>query len=161
MCVYWNSYVVTSTIVSRHCLCAASSNLCHIASSNLCHDPFFMSQQHFCLFLLQQCFLYCQHSYRDRKVCYDRVLLPLNLISCYNFILMLRHSLLVLLMFYVATKFLCRDRTFLYSTYICVATKFVISQQDLSPLCWNLCRDIEKSVVTLFLNVQLIFVLRP
>ena len=42
----------------------------------------------------------------------DRVLYPLNLISCYNFILMLRHSLLVLQMFLVATKFLCHDKTF-------------------------------------------------
>ena len=29
ICVYWNSYVATLTIVLRHCLCAASSNLCH------------------------------------------------------------------------------------------------------------------------------------
>ena len=49
ICVYWNSYVATSTIMSRHCFCAASSNLCR--------DPVFMLQQHFCCFLLQQCFL--------------------------------------------------------------------------------------------------------
>ena len=82
MCVYWNSYVATSTIVSRHCFCANSSNLC-------C-NPVFMSRQHFYWLLLQQCFLYCQHFYRDR------VLSPLNLISYCSFILMLRHSLLVL-----------------------------------------------------------------
>ena len=28
MCDYWNSYVVTLTIVSRQCFCAASSNWC-------------------------------------------------------------------------------------------------------------------------------------
>ena len=57
MCVYWNSYVATLTIVLRHCFCAASSNLCH--------DPVFMSRQYFCWFLLQQCFLYCQHFCHD------------------------------------------------------------------------------------------------
>ena len=83
-------------------------------------------------------------SVMTRKVCRDRVLSPLNMISCCSFILILRHSLLVLLMFFVVTQFLCRDKTFLYSTYICVATQFVMSRQDLSSLCWNLCRDIEK-----------------
>ena len=58
-CVYWNNYVATLTIVLRHCLCAASSKLC-------C-DPVSMSRQHFCWFLLQQCFLYCQHSCRDQE----------------------------------------------------------------------------------------------
>ena len=79
-----------------------------------------------------------------RKFCGDRVLSPLNLISCCSFILILRHSLLVLLMFSIATQFLCRDKTFLYSAYLCVATQFVMSRQDLSSLCWNLCRDIGK-----------------
>ena len=93
-----------------------------------------------------------------RKVCHDIVLLPLNLISCCSFILILRHSLLVLSMFAVATQFLCRDKTFLYSSYLCFATPFVMSQQDLSSLCWNICHDIEKSVVTLFISVHLISV---
>ena len=47
-----------------------------------------------------------------RKVCRNRVLSQLNLISCCNFILMLRHSLLVLSMFSVTTQFLCCDKTF-------------------------------------------------
>ena len=80
MCVYWNSYVATLTIVLQHCLC--------VASSNLCHDPVFMSQQ-----------------------------------------------------------------DFLYLAHLCVATQFVMSRQGLSSLCWNLCRDIEKSVATLFICV--------
>ena len=63
-----------------------------------------------------------------RKVCHDKVLSPLNLISCCSFILILRHSLLVLLMFAVANQILCRDRTFLSSAYICVATQFVMSR---------------------------------
>ena len=92
-----------------------------------------------------------------RKVCRDKVLSPLNLISCCSFILILRHSFLVL-MFSVATQFLCRDRTFLYLAYICVTTQFVMSRQDLSPLCWNLCCNIEKSIATLFIDVQLISV---
>ena len=102
-------------------------------------------------------------SIATKKVYRDRVLLPLNLISCCNFILMLRHNLLVLSMFSVTTKFLCRDKTFLFSSslccrcYRCFLTQFIMSQQDLSSLCWNLCRDIEKYVATLFINVQLIF----
>ena len=36
MCDYWNSYVAMSTIVSRQCFCAASSNWCR--------DPVFMLQ---------------------------------------------------------------------------------------------------------------------
>ena len=95
-----------------------------------------------------------------RKVCRYRVLSPLNLISCCNFILILRHGFLVLSMFSVVIQCLCRDRTFLCSTYICVATQFVLSRQDLSSLCWNICHDIENSVSTLFINVQLIFVSR-
>ena len=59
MCVYWNSYVATLTIMLRHCFCSASLILCR--------NPVFMSRQYFCWFLLQQCFLYCQHSYRDQK----------------------------------------------------------------------------------------------
>ena len=86
MCVYLNNYVTTLTIVLRHCLCAASSKLCR--------DPVSMSRQYFCLFLLHQRFLYYQH------FCRDRVLSPLNLISCCSFIFMLRHSLLVFVDFF-------------------------------------------------------------
>ena len=89
MCVYLNNYVATLTMVLQQCFC--------LASSKLCHDPVYMSRQHLCWFLLQQCFLSCQHS------CRDKILSPLNLISCCNFIFMLQHSLLVLYMFSVAT----------------------------------------------------------
>ena len=63
-----------------------------------------------------------------RKVCRDKVLLPLNLISCCNFILILRHSLLVFSMFFVTTMFLCRNKNF------CIQLIFV-SQPSL------LCHD--------------------
>ena len=59
MCVYWNNYVATLTIVLRHSLCATHSKLCR--------DPVSMSRQHLCCFLLQRCFLYCQHSCRDQE----------------------------------------------------------------------------------------------
>ena len=95
-----------------------------------------------------------------RKVYRNRVLSHLNLISCYSFILILRHNLLVLSMFPVATQFLCRNNTFMYSFYLCVTTQLVMSRQDLSSLWWNLCRDIEKFVTTLFISVQLIYVSR-
>ena len=88
MCDYWNNYVATSTIMSRPCFCATSSNWCR--------DPVFMSRQHFCWFLLQQFFLYCQHSCRDQESLPQQSLVALNLISICTFILMLRHSLLVL-----------------------------------------------------------------
>ena len=63
-----------------------------------------------------------------RKVYCDKVLSPLNLISCCNFILILRHSLLVLSMFSVATKFLCCDKNF------CIQLIFVFRPS-------LLCRD--------------------
>ena len=66
---------------------------------------------------------------------------------CYRCLLW-RHSLL------------CHDNIFLYSTYICVATHFVISRPDFSSLCWNLYCDIKKSIMTLFICVQLISVSR-
>ena len=49
MCGYWNSYVVTSTIVSRQRFCAVSSNWCR--------DQVFMSRQHVCLVLVATMFL--------------------------------------------------------------------------------------------------------
>ena len=49
MCGYWNSYVATSTIVSRQCFYAASSNWCR--------DQVFMSRQHVCLVLVVTMFL--------------------------------------------------------------------------------------------------------
>ena len=51
--------VFTRTVKLRHCFCATSSNLC-------C-DLVFMSRQHFCWFLLQQRFLYCQHFYCNQE----------------------------------------------------------------------------------------------
>ena len=82
MCVYWNNYVATSTIVSRHCFYAASSNLCQdsISVGSCCNNVSYI----------------VSISVVTRKVCHDRVLSPLILISCCSFILMLRHSLLVL-----------------------------------------------------------------
>ena len=108
MCVYWNSYVAISTIVSQHCSCAASSNLCRdsISIGSYCNNVSYI----------------VSIPVTTRKVCSDRVLSPLNLISCCSFLLMLRHSLLVLSMFYVATQFLCRDKTSLPCVGIFVAT---------------------------------------
>ena len=96
-----------------------------------------------------------------RKVCRDRVFSPLNLISCCSFILMLQHSLLVLWLFSVMTKFLCCDKTFFLQLIFVSRFSSVMSRQDLSSLCWNLCRDMEKSVATLFICVKIIFVSRP
>ena len=49
MCGYWNSYVATSTIVSRQCFYAASSNWCR--------DQVLMLRQHVCLVLVATMFL--------------------------------------------------------------------------------------------------------
>ena len=87
-----------------------------------------------------------------------KVLSPLNLVSCCSFILILRHSLLVLSMFFVATKFLCRGKNFCFQLIFMSQPSSVMSRQDLSSLCWNICCDMEKYVVTLFINAQLIFV---
>ena len=79
MCVYWRNYVATLTIVLRHYFCAASSNLCHdsISVGSCCNNVS-------CIVSI---------SVATRKVCRDRVLSPLNLISCCSFISMLRHCL--------------------------------------------------------------------
>ena len=45
--------------------CVATLFLCSFF--NLCRDRVFMSRQYFCWFLLQQYFLYCQHSCRDQE----------------------------------------------------------------------------------------------
>ena len=82
MCGSLNSYVATSTILLRQSFYAASSNWCR--------DPVFMSRQHFyfgsccnTVSCIVRIFVATQ------KVCRDRVLSPLNLISCCSFILML------------------------------------------------------------------------
>ena len=58
-------------------------------------------------------------SVATRKVCHDRVLSPLNLISCCSFILILRHSLLVLSMFLSRPSFYVTTRLFLFSSSLC------------------------------------------
>ena len=147
MCVYWNNYVATLTIVLLYCFCAASSNLCRdsISVGSSCNNVF-------CIVSI---------FFTTKKVCHDRVLSPLNLISCCNFISMLRRSLLVLYMFSLMTQFVMSRKDILYSTNFSVTTQFFMSGQDFSSLCGNPCRDIEKSVVTLFICVQFIYVLRP
>ena len=84
---YCNIYVATLTIVLRHCFYAASSNC--VATHFLCHDNISIGS-------------YCNNvscivciPVTTKKVYRDRVLSPLNLFSCYSFILMLRQSLLV------------------------------------------------------------------
>ena len=42
-----------------------------------------------------------------------------------------------------------------------VATQFVMSQPNFSSMCYNLCRDIEKPITTLFIYVLLISVSQP
>ena len=61
----------------------------------------------------------------------------------------------------------CRDpvcyvvtRHFVFSSFS-ITTQFVMSRQGFSSLYGNPCRDIEKSVATLFICVQFISVLRP
>ena len=84
--------------------CVATYFLCSFF--NFVSRPSFYVATVFLLVLVATMFLDCQHS------CHDRVLSPLNLIYCCSFILMLRHSLLVLHMFSILTKFLCRNKTF-------------------------------------------------
>ena len=54
-----------------------------------------------------------------KKVCHDRVLSPLNLISCCSFLLILRHSLFMLSMFSVTTSFYVVTRLFVFSSSLC------------------------------------------
>ena len=70
-----------------------------VATQFLCYDSISI------LVLVATMFLYCKNLYRDSEVCCDIVLSALNLISYCNFILMLRHGLLELLMFAVTTQF--------------------------------------------------------
>ena len=132
MCGYWNSYVATSTIVSRQCFCLASSNWCRYIIFYVAIACLFGSccNNFSCIVSI---------SIATRKVCRNRLLLPLNLISYCSFILILRHSLLVLLMFAVVTQFLCRDRIF------CIQLIFV-SRPSL------LCRDKTSPCVGIFVT---------
>ena len=82
-----------------------------------------MSRQHFCFGS------YCNNvsyivriSFTTQKVYRNKVLSPLNPISCCSFILMLRHGLLVLSMF-------------------AIATQFIMSRHDFSVFSLSLCRD--------------------
>ena len=96
MCGSLNSYVETLIILLRQSFYAASSNWCR--------DQVFMSRQHFCFgfcYNIVSCIV--RISIATQKVYRDRVLSPLNLISCCSFILMLRHGLLVFSMFVVVT----------------------------------------------------------
>ena len=77
-----------------------------------------------------------------QKVCRDRVLLPLNPISYYNFILMLRHGILVLSMFVVTTQ-------------------IVMSRQDFYVFSLSLCCDPVCYVATGLFYIQLIILSRP
>ena len=82
MCGSLNSYVATSTILLRQSFYAASSNWCR--------DPFFMSQQHFCFgSCCNTVSCIVRISVATQKVCRDRFLSPVNLISYFNFIFML------------------------------------------------------------------------
>ena len=95
MCVYWNNYVATLTmccdIVSVQLLqnCVVTQFLCHdsISVSSCCNNVSYI----------------VNIPVATRKVCRDKVLSPLNLISYCSFIFMLQHSILVLYMFYVVT----------------------------------------------------------
>ena len=84
---YWNIDVGTLTIVLRHCFYEASSNC--VATQFLCCDS--ISVDYCC----NNVFCIVCSPIATRKVCRDRVLSPLNLFSCCNFILMLRQNLLV------------------------------------------------------------------
>ena len=82
MCGSWNSYVATSTIVSRQCFLCSFFKL-------VSQPSFYVATA----FLFGSC---CNDvscivsiSIATRKVCHNRVLSPLNLISCCSFILTL------------------------------------------------------------------------
>ena len=126
MCGSWNSYVATSTIALRQCFLCSFFKL-------VLRSGFYVATA----FLFGSCCndVYCivSISVATRKVCRNRVLSPLNLISCCSFILILRHSLLVLSMFalIIATwKSLLRQ-------------KKSFKERPLS-LQGNVCRDTEK-----------------
>ena len=129
MCGSLSSSVAKSTILLQQSFYAASSNWCR--------DPIFMSRQ---LFYFGSCCNNVSCIVRDfvaaQKICRDRVLSPLNLISCCSFILMLRHGLLVLSMFVVVTH-------------------YVMLLQDFSVFSLSLCRDPFCYVVTILLFLML------
>ena len=98
MCGSLNSYVATSTILLRQSFC--------VVSSNWCHDPVFMLQQHLCFgSCCNNVSCIVRISVATQKVCRDRVLSPINMVSCCSFIFMLRHGLLVLSLFVIVTQF--------------------------------------------------------
>ena len=129
MCGSLNSYVATSTILLQQSFYAASSNWCR--------DPVFMSLQHFyfgsCCNTVS-CIV--RISVTTQKVCHERVLSSLNLISCCSFILMLQHGLLVFSIFDVTIQ-------------------FVMSRQDFSVFSLSLCRDLVCYVATRLLFLVL------
>ena len=90
----------------------------------LCRDPVFMSRQYFCWFLLQQCFLYCQHSCRDMESLSRQGLVAIEPI----FLLQLHFDVAttsncVVDVFYRKQDFMSRQ-DFLPSAHLCVATQF-------------------------------------
>ena len=99
----------------------------YVATQFLCHDGISFSS------CCNNVSCIVSISVMTRKVCRNRVLSPLNLISCCSFLLILRHSILVLSMCFVATQFLCHDKTFLYSAHLWVVTQVVTSRQDSLP----------------------------
>ena len=113
---YWNIYVATLTILLRHCFYAAPS-IC-VTTKFLCHDGISVSS------CCNSVSCIVNIPVTTRKVCCNRVLSPLKLISYCSFIFMLRHSLLVFVdVFYRDLVFMSR-KDVLPSAHLCVATQF-------------------------------------
>ena len=112
MCVYRNSYVATSTILCRDSVSVQLLQI-GVVAQFICCDIIFVGS----CYKNVSCIVTI--SVATRKVYRDRVLSPLNLISCCSFILMSRHSLLVLSMFSVTTKFYVATRLFVFSSSLC------------------------------------------
>ena len=133
--------------------------------SFLCHDRSFLGSLTNCLARSVVLSILC----RDNLMCdyWNSYVATLTIVSRPSFYVATAFLLvLVATMFLILSAFLSRpdfisNKTFLYSAHLCVTTQFVMSRQDLSSLSENLYRDIEKSVATLFICFQLIFVSRP
>ena len=82
-----------------------------------------------------------------------------NLVAILTFFVSadLLHSSLVLSRHAI---FCCNISLLLYSV-LCVATEEILSRQISLTIFLDVCRDIENSVVTLFICVQLIYASRP
>ena len=87
-----------------------------VATKFLYHDNIYF------WFLLQRCFLYCQHFCHDQECMSRQSLVATYLISCCSFILILRHSLLplgVVDVFYHDPIFMSRQNFSVFSLYLC------------------------------------------